>query len=418
MSEDLSADESDLLGEFSQFFEDETADGPDDTSEAPAAPVAAAETPSDAPAPRDDGRDAQGRFTAKARAAADSLDAPAANAAESAQPTTPGEIQPPAADAAPATDTPPAPADEPFPMEPFVVRVGDRQHPIEGAVVTPHGLVVPPERVQDLHTLIGRGLKYDDERALIKRERATLHQERATHQAEVAPVLREIDQFFGMARALKDAGTPEAQEAAAAQLIEYALQFASNEPLLKERMQFERERAEFELARQAQQPDPEESAAQLQQQTDATIVATVREWAQTEWGQHLTAQDWDALRQRVHSNPAMYLRRAGERVTAEEQAAGITPGEVYFNTPALEQDAQFVATIRREAVQREAQHKQALDAARKAAEENAKRLAAPKVPTPAAPKPKATPKPPQADEIEDSDAEARRLRREFEEMLG
>ena len=114
MSEDLSADESDLLGEFSQFFEDETADGPDDTSEAPAAPVATAETPSNAPAPRDDGRDAQGRFVAKATAAADSLDAPAANAAESAQPTTPGETPPPAADAAPATDTPPAPPDEPF----------------------------------------------------------------------------------------------------------------------------------------------------------------------------------------------------------------------------------------------------------------------------------------------------------------
>ena len=418
MSEDLSADESDLLGEFSQFFEDETADGPDDTSEAPAAPVAAAETPSDAPAPRDDGRDAQGRFVAKARTAADSLDAPAANAAESAQPTTPGETPPPAADAASATDTPPAPPDEPFPMEPFVVRVGDRQHPIEGAVITPHGLVVPPERVQDLHTLIGRGLKYDHERGTIKQERAQLHHERATHQAEVAPVLKEIGQFFDMARALKDAGTPEAQEAAAAQLIEYALQFASNEPLLRERMQFERERAEFEMARQAQQPDPEESAAQLQQQTDTTVVATIREWAQTDWGKHLTAQDWDALRQRVHANPQLFLRRAGERVTAEEQAAGITPGELYFNTPALEQDAQFVASVRREATQREAQHQQALAAARKASEENAKRLAAPKVPTPAAPKPKATPKPPKADEIEDSDAEARRLRREFEAMLG
>lgn len=415
--EDLHAsDDPTLEDAFAQLLADEPEPGSPETPAAPTSPDAATETPpatDPSETARSDGRDALGRFLSKDGTAADSLDAPSANAAQDAQPT-PGTPEPVAADAAP-TDAAPQPLDDTV-YEPFVVRVGHETHAIPGAVITPHGAVIPLDAIQQVHTLMGRGLKYEAERDQIKRAKLEVDQARAQHQAEIAPVMQEIDQLFGLFRNLAGAPDQATQEQAASALLEYALQFAQNEPLLKDRMKFERERAEFELTRRAQEPDPEQAADQLRQQTQTTVQETVAAYRQTEHGRHLTDHDWQTLSQRVDAEPTRYLYRVGPQPTAEERQAGCVPGEIVFNERAFQNDVLLLSQVRREAAANEAKHRQALDAVRKAQDENAKRLAAPKVGAVAS-KPKPAPKPVAADDSDD-DAERKRLHAEFEAMLG
>lgn len=419
MSDDLH-DDDDIAARFDGFFDDETVTAID----SPAAPAAETAQP-DAPetgatdagiSDRGDGRDAQGRFAPKGQPAADSLDAPGANAADGAQPKTPGTPAPPTdAGALQGTPEQSPPPESALEVQPLTIRVGQTDHAIPGAVLTPHGAVIPPESLQHLHEVYGRGIKYAEERDTIKRERAQLTFERDAHRAEVAPVMREIDQIFGLFRQVASAPTAEAQQTAVEKLLEYGLTFAQNEPLLKERMQFERERAEFQLTQRAQQPDVEEQATQIRTHVDHALDSLIQQAAGTEYGTLLTKEDWGRVKHMVHSNPTAYVGRAGQQLTAEEQAAGMAPGGMYLKLAAIEQQVGLIADLRRSAKANEAQHQQALAAVKKAADENSKRASAPKVGAPS-PKPSAAKRPAVVQEEEDEDLDDR-LHRVFSGVI-
>jgi hypothetical protein len=159
--------------------------------------------------------------------------------------------------------------------------------------------------------------------------------------------------------------------------------------------------AEFQMARQAQQPDAEEQATQIRSQVEATLASEREQYAQTEVGALLTPADWQRLEAAVHERPQLYVRRAGAQPSAEEQAKGIQPGELYWDGRAYERDIQLIAQVRREARANESKHKEALEAVKRAAEENARRAQAPKVNAPQQKKPAAARRPAPVQDDED-----------------
>lgn len=401
MTEDL--DESELDDAIGEWLDAEDAAGSPETAEASAETAADAET-RDAPIEandRGDGRDAKGRFAPKGAESADSPEAPPANADASAQPM-PGSPEVPPADAGTVPAEPPQENADALEVQPLVVRVGQQDHAIPGAVVTPHGAVIPPESLQHLHEVYGRGIKYEAERQHIKTEKAQLAYERETHGVQMREAMREWDHFVGLARAVGEAKDEQQSLAALEALAQYGLDFIHKEPLLRERMDLARERAEIEVRRRSEAPDPEMQATQLRQATEQQVVGLFQQMQQAEPYKALTERDYSQLLARVHQEPQRYLRRAGERLTQEEAQAGVEPGELYFHQGALLADADLVAQVRREAQANEAKHRQALSAVQKAQEENQKRAAAPKV-QPPKPKPAARPMPAHREEVEDLD---------------
>lgn len=404
-----------------QAFADFLATEHGDTSETPE-PAAAAETP--AAGDRGDGRDAHGRFAAKAQAPADSPDAqsPSGDGAESpasAQPT-PDPTPAPEANADAPAGSPPAPAappvGEPPAVEPYGVRYGTATHHIAGAVVTPDAIVIPIAQRTELDTLVGRGLKYEAERQQFKAQRAELQQARTLHEAQVQPVLDELGQFFDLARTLHRAPDDATALAASEKLLAYALEFAAREPLLLDRMRLDRERAQLELQRQQYQPDPEEQRQQVEALVHGTLEALVASGQQDPATQALTASDWQAIRRRVEEEPERFFYAVGETPTPEEQAAGAVSGEIVLHGPRWDALVADRLQVRREIAQYAEQHQQALRAAQQAAQENAKRTAAPAVGA-APPKPKPQPARPAAgthrttDDDDDFEAETARLMR-------
>jgi hypothetical protein len=172
------------------------------------------------------------------------------------------------------------------------------------------------------------GLKYETERDQIKRDKAQTAIEREMFSAETGPVMEAVKELFDIV-GQKD------EEVFADQLTKYAWELRGELPLLRERMELNRQRQQFEIERRMSAPDPEAVAQQLFQGAVETVRGHIGQWQHDPQVQSLHQDDWQWVEGRVQRDPAFFLQRAGQRLSPEEQHAGVNPGEVYFNQQKL-----------------------------------------------------------------------------------
>ena len=217
------------------------------------------------------------------------------------------------------------------------------------------------------------GLKYETERETIKREKAQTAVEREMFVAETGPVMEEVKNLFEIC------SLPDEQKFAEA-ITDYVWKLRQSIPILKERMELSKTRQELAIKERMSAPDPEQVAQQLHQSSVTTAEAHLASWKQDPQTKPLTETDWAWVQGRVKSDPAYFLQRAGKQLTADEQAQGITPGEVYFNRAKLEDLVGIRLEHRREIAKAVVAQKQAVSLAK----QNAVRQAAGSVPPPPA----------------------------------
>jgi hypothetical protein len=358
-----------------------------ETGDTPA-PRASAEPPDPAaaparegdPEPRTDGRDALGRFTAK-----EQTEAPADPAKAALPDATPPNTPAPAApDDAKAREAAFAES-----VQPFVVKYGNREHDVlPGSVLTPQGLVIPLDQVQQVHTMAGRMLKYEAERQVLREQELRSKQAEQHWQAKAETFGPAIDQLFGLA-GMPDRTDAEV-EAKMLAAYEFVAQLGRERPILEQKEQLARERAELQLQRELAQPDPETARAQIV----ANVVATADEHL-GQIRQHLSAltdEDLTVLRQRVEADPERYAYRVGPRLSPEELDAGFKPGDLAFDGRVLVRDAEVVAKYREREVMARKQAEEAIRAAQRNATTAAATAGVPPTPTTTAPAAPAAPK--------------------------
>lgn len=281
---------------------------------------------------RGDGRNAKGQFVGSEQ--------PSEKAGENPPMTPPvGETQAPPIPVSPAVE------------EPFRVRFKGAEHEvIPGAVVREDGLFVPKEHLQSVHEAWGRALKYDAERAEVKEQLLRSRQAEATAKADQEAIARQIEDLFQIASTADD-------DQLAVQAVEFFLRLRNERPILEERIALRREKAELELQKQLQAPDPEQFRAEITQQVVHTAGEHLRSFLPHLAG--LTDDDQQTLLDRVLHDPERYAYVAGQRLTEEERAAGIRPGERVFDARTLYADAQIIHRYRQQilAAQKDAEAK-------------------------------------------------------------
>lgn len=313
-------------------------DEPDDTpsgtelSDGGSPGTASAESPGSATTPepnvltdRGDGRDPKGRFVSKEMGQQDP--ARPEDASAKAPPSSVPDPSVPTPGAAKAlSETPPGP--DGGPAQPYSVRFGGRDFDVPGAVRTATHTVIPNDQEPVISRYIGMGLKYETERDQIKRDKAQTAIEREMFSAETGPVMEAVKELFDIV-GQKD------EEVFADQLTKYAWELRGELPLLRERMELNRQRQQFEIERRMSAPDPEAVAQQLFQGAVETVRGHIGQWQHDPQVQSLHQDDWQWVEGRVQRDPAFFLQRAGQRLSPEEQHAGVNPGEVYFNQQKL-----------------------------------------------------------------------------------
>lgn len=334
-----------------------------------AEPVATDPPSPDVLTDRGDGRDSKGRFAPKGekQETAGTGEAEAPDATPSPTQATKAEAAP---ETPPGSNEPPK-AEDAVTAEPFSVRYNGTDYAIPGAVRTDTHILIPRDQEDLIGRYIGRGLRFDTERETFKQERARLAVEREMFTAETGPVMEEVKRLFEIA-ALPD------EEEFAKQFSAYAWQLRTELPLLRERMELSKKRQELAIRERLSQPDPEVQVQQLATSTIETAENHLTRWKSDPQTKAMTEDDWQWVRGKVTKDPANFLSRAGERLTPEEQQAGIQPGEVYFREDRL------VELVNDRMEQRRA-ITEAIEAQKKAvalAKENATRRAAPTVPPP------------------------------------
>lgn len=373
-------DEAALVADLSdeQFLD---AEGTEQVVE-PSDATPSASTPESASASgRDDGRDDKGRFVAKA-ADADSTGTPAKAETPALQADAPAAT----AQAAPtAAETPPTPAPDSDlgPTEALKWRSGNKEWEFPGAVVTTQGIFITPDRVDLLKTALGKATTLDETRDALRREKFEIRQKQELFAAETQPILTEIGNFFEMAKALRSAPNVEAQQQIAEQMFSWALDFANKEPLLRERAALDKEKREIALQRELQQPDPETQAQQTVHAMLAYVDEDIAAAKQYPEFKDLTDQDYAVLKQWVADDPQAFL-------TKDANGQPAFAGDRFANL--VRREAQRVSALN----QQKAEFAKSLEAAKKLAAENAKRLngGKPVTPTATTPQPKAKPAPP------------------------
>lgn len=326
---------------------------------------------------RGDGRDEKGRFASKG--AAETQETPSAKAE--------AEGEPPTQEAEKAPGTPPGTVpqlDTPQEvMEPYGVRYGGKDYVVPGAVRTSTHLVIPVDQEANITKYLGMGLKLEHEREAMRQEKAQVQSERELFQAEVGPVMEEVKRLFDLARIQDD-------EQFVTALVQYGAKLRQDLPLLEERMKFSKERAQWDIQRRQNQPDPEVFQQQLVQGAQQTAQQHIASMKAMPVAKEMTDEDWTWVQQRFQQDPMSFMGRAGERLTPEEEAAGVRPGEFYFLEDRFRDLAQLRLETRRELVRTAEAHRKAIEQATKTAKDNATRLAGETAPPPPAPAPAGT----------------------------
>lgn len=327
---------------------------------------------------RGDGRDDKGRFAPKGVDADSSADpAKAEGSAPEADSTAPSTAKADPTDA--ATSAAPE-ADEIGPTEPLTWRAGNANWEFPGAVVTKHGIVIPPEHADLLKTALGKASSWDEDRAARNARNAQFRQEQELFKAETAPVMKEIEHVIGLFRTLSQAQTEQHQQQALAAVLEWGLGFVQREPDLRERMAFEKEKRSFELQKELAQPDPEQQQQALVQQIGQAVDQQIEAAKRLPEFASMTDADYADLKTLVLQTPQAFLVPNDDGVAFNGQ--------------------QFALLARREARRTAdvAKVKQEQQQAAEAAKRNAAKLASPTAPPPAGTAPKAPPaKPKQPD---------------------
>ena len=311
-------------------------DEPDDTpsgtelSDGGSPDAASAESPAPGSTPepnvltdRGDGRDPKGRFVSKETGQQDPA-RPEDDPAKAAPSPAPSLPTPEAAKA--PLENPPGP--EGGPAQPYSVRFGGRDFDVPGAVRTATHTVIPNDQEPVVSRYIGMGLKYETERDQIKRDKAQTAIEREMFTAETGPVMEAVKELFAIA-GLQD------EEQFATEFTKYAWELRNSLPILRERMELSRQRQELAVRERVNAPDPETVAQQLFQGAVETVRGHIGQWQHDPTAKALHQEDWQWVEGRVQRDPAYFLQRAGQRLTQEEQQAGVSPGEVYFNQQKL-----------------------------------------------------------------------------------
>jgi hypothetical protein len=315
-------------------------------------------------ADRGDGRDSKGRFAPKGEAQEQDAGAKAPDAVP------PSPTAEPQAEATPQTPpgTEEAVADQP---QPFSVRFAGQDYAIPGAVRTANHIVIPADQESAVSRLIGRGLKYDATEHTLKEEKSRLAIQQEMFAAETGPVMEEVKRLFEIA------GLPDENQFAEA-FTKYAWELRQSLPLLRERMDLSKQRQEIEIQRRMSAPDPEVQAAQLAEGAVTTAQQHLSQWRSNPQVKSMTDDDWGWINNRVARDPAAFLARAGERLTPEEEQAGVRPGEVYFSTDKLLGLVNDRFEWRSELVHRDTEARKAIEQAKS----NAVKLANGTVPPP------------------------------------
>lgn len=377
-----------LDAEIESIFSDENLDAVEATETAPELTRDAAAPETEAPvSDRGDGRDSQGRFV-KANAEDVSQQGEAAKAeAPKESPTADAQAgeQPPVAATDPTAAATEAKAPEaPAAGEPLLIPFNGRQLQFPGAVKSPDGIFIQADQEQLLVTSLGKAAKLDDEREVIKaekfqakQERLQARQERELFQAKIGPAYQEIEHIFGLGRAIRQARTEEESTGAATAMLEYVLRFVDQEPLIRERMTIEEEKAQLRFEREANQPDPAEQREQVLSQVGEVVARHRAEAASHPKYKLLTEQDYQMADQWVSNDPESFLYRVGSNPQLDRIALanGSQPGQIIFR------DDKYFTLLDQAAVMR-ADFQKALETERKVREkqaqvaaENARRLA-------------------------------------------
>lgn len=321
---------------------------------------------------RGDGRDVYGKWVGKGEAPADEP-VEAAVGAETPTPVDPNQPLTPV-----EGDTNATAAEEPD--TPFAIKAIGQEWEVPGAKVTKDGVFIPTASRELIEKYIGKGVKYESVEQQTRQQRAELQVEAAR--------LKGFEQ--AVAKLEEIAAIPDDQQFAEAALAAM-LDFRDNLPVLKREAELNAREARFQMQQAMHQPDADEQRELIEREMVGSVDELLNDMRQHQDFAALTERDYAELKASILRDSRLYFYRAGDRLSAEEQAAGINTGDRVFDMRRAIAEGRRIHTIRSEAkAEAEAARKAAAEAKR-VAEQNAKKLEAARARgTPAAPAPKAT----------------------------
>ena len=321
---------------------------------------------------RGDGRDVFGKWVGKG-------EEPVEAAAEAETPTpvapnpplTPTEGDTTATAATPATETP------------FAVKAIGQEWEVPGAKVTPEGIFIPAASRELVEKYIGKGVKYESVEQQTRQQRAEL-------QVEVAR-LKGFEQAIGQLEQIAAiADDQQFAEAALAAMLE----FRDSLPTLKREAELNAREAKFQMQQAMHQPDADEQRELIEREMVGSVDELLHDMRQHQDFAALTERDYADLKTAILRDSRLYFYQAGDRLTAEEQAAGIMPGDRVFDMRRAIAEGRRIHAIRSEAKAEADAARKAAEDAKRVAEHNAKKLEAAKARVaPASPTPKSAASP-------------------------
>jgi hypothetical protein len=271
--------------------------------------------------------------------------------------------------AVPATPVEPNAA----PDEQFSVVYGRKEIFVEGSKRVEGGYFFPDSTVVPLKQAIGRAEKYAEQQEADRRRRAEFDVRVEQFNQQMAPAQGEVANLFKLAEIEDPQQRLEATYA-------YVEDLRANLPALRARIELAKERAELEVAKRANQPDPTELVSR-------TAVQTIQEMKSNPSAKLLTDQDWQDIYNEVLADPQGYTVQVGQHITEEQRANGLQPGEMLFNDARLVQEARKRLLFRQELQRQADDHARRLKEATQIAKDNATKLAAERISPPPAPAP-------------------------------
>lgn len=312
---------------------------------------------------RGDGRDAHGKFVGKGE-----TDATGDATPEATADATPAVVADPNAPLTPiegntiATATPDAQADVPF-----AVKAVGQEWEIPGSKVTPEGVFIPTASRELVEKYIGKGVKYETVEQQTRQQRAEL-------QVEVAR-LKGFEQAIGQLEQIAAiADDQQFAEAALAAMLE----FRDSLPTLKREAELNAREARFQMQQALHQPDADEQRELIEREMVGSVDELLHDMRQHQDFAALTERDYADLKTAILRDSRLYFYQAGDRLTAEEQAAGINPGDRVFDMRRAIAEGRRIHTIRSEAKAEAEAARKAAEEAKRVAEQNAKKLEAAK----------------------------------------
>lgn len=306
---------------------------------------------------RGDGRDVYGKWVGKGEAPADETVEAAVEAAtpvpaDPNQPLTPVE-----------GDTTATAAAEPD--VPFAVKAIGQEWEIPGSKVTKDGIFIPTASRELVEKYIGKGVKHESVEQQTRQQRAELQIEAAKWKG-FQQAVTQLEQI---------AAIPDDQQFAEAALAAM-LEFRDALPSLKREAALNEREAKFQMQQAMHQPDADEQRELIEREMVGSVDELLNDMRQHQDFAALTERDYGDLKTAILRDSRLYFYQAGDRLSAEEQAAGINPGDRVFDMRRVIAEGRRINTIRSEAKAEAEAARKAAEDAKRVAEQNAKKLEA------------------------------------------